>query len=270
MSNLWQQTSYKSKVTSLIDRSIREFDITKANINVLRDANVISQDTYAYLMQCPKLERQIYIGKLQGSDTRVSTILKDGIANARRIFIQENNIEDHEILAIRNDAIVIVGSKPIRFLNITERVAFREADKYTSYYNIKGLDFYYFCDIVNEVEKLDIKGLGNEAIKLHKDYMLELLCTLFYCAQIENIQDAITLLENVHMNYINRSLSVEYYRELNAQSKYKLMNEFSTFSTVYIDSASEYEKLHYLDISRNESIMRELNSIFASAYFGKR
>ncbi len=270
MTNLWQMSSYKAKISSLIDRNIREFDITKANINVLRDANVISEDTYRHLMTCPKLERQIYIGKLQGSNPKASVILKDGIANARRIFIQENAIEDHEILAIRNDAIVVVGSKPIRFLNITDRVAFREAERYTSYYNIKGLDFYYFCDIINKIEKLDVKGLGDEAIELHKNYMLDLLCALFYCAQIENIQDAILLLENVHTNYINRQLPVEYYRELNAQSRYKLMDEFSSYSRVYLDTASDYEKLHYLDISKNESVLRELNSIFAAAYFGKR
>ena len=270
MSKIWERTNYRADLQFMIDGTIREFDITKANINVLRDANVISQETYMYLTQCPKLERQIYIGKLEGSNPEVVKILKQGIANARRVFIESNNIQDHEILAIRNDAIVIIGNRPVKVLNISDRVAFREAAKYTSFYHIGHLDFYYYCNRIDNAEILDIKGLGDEAVALHKNFMLEFLCTLFYCAQIEFLQDAISLLGYFHDNYINRRLSIEYYRELNSQSKYKLNPGISARWEYFIDNATDFDKYHNLDISHNESILRKLNSMLASVYFASK
>lgn len=270
MNKVWKETNYRADIQFMIDSIIREFDITKANINVLRDANVISQETYMYLSQCPKMERQIYIGKLEGSNPEVVNTLRNGITNARRVFIEANGIQDYEILAIRNDAIVVVGNKPITTLNISERVAFREAAKYTSFYHIGNLDFYYYCNRIDDKEILDIKGLGDEAIALHKDFMLDFLCTLFYCAQIEFIQDAIGLLENFHDNYINRRLSIEYYRELNSQSKYKLVQDMSMRWTYYLDHATDYDKFHNLDISHNEGVLRKLNSMLASVYFATK
>lgn len=270
MAKVWERANYRADFQFMIDGNIREFDITKANINVLRDANVISQETYMYLTQCPKLERQIYIGKLEGANPEVVKILKDGITNARRVFIEANGIQDHEILAIRNDAIVVLGNRPITTLNISERVAFREAARYTSFYHVGHLDFYYYCNRIEEREVLDIKGLGDESIALHKDFMLEFLCTLFYCAQIEFLQDAITILGYFHDNYINRRLPVEYYRELNSQSKYKLIPDMSMRWTYYLDQATDYDKFHNLDISHNEGILRKLNSMLASVYFATR
>lgn len=273
MSRVWERTNYRADLQFLIDGTIREFDITKANINILRDANVISQETYMYLSQCPKMERQIYVGKLEGSNSEVVRILKNGIANARRVFMEANGIQDHEVLAIRNDAIMVIGNRPITTLNISERVAFREAAKYTSFYHVNYLDFYYYCNRVDEVEILDIKGIkdkDNGALELHRHFMLEFLCTLFYCAQIEFLQDAITLLSCFHDNYINRRLPIEYYRELNSQSKYKLIPDMSTKWEYYLDYATEYDKFHNLDISYNEEILRKLNSMLASVYFATR
>lgn len=267
---IWERANYRADIQFLIDGNIREFDITKANINVLRDANVISQETYEYLLHCPRMERQIFIGKLEGSDPKIVQILKDGITNARRIFVQSNGIQDHEILAIRNDAVVIVGNRPINNLAITDRVAFREAARYTSFYHVGHKDFYYYCNRVDNTEVLDIKGLSDESIELHKFYMLEFLCTLFYCAQIEFLQDAITLLSYFHDNYINRRLSIEYYRELTSESKYKLTQDMSMRWTYYLDQATEYDKFHTLDISYNEGILRKLNSMLASVYFSTK
>ena len=149
-------------------------------------------------------------------------------------------------------------------------MAFREAARYTSFYHVGHKDFYYYCNRVDNTEVLDIKGLSDESIELHKFYMLEFLCTLFYCAQIEFLQDAITLLSYFHDNYINRRLSIEYYRELTSESKYKLTQDMSMRWTYYLDQATEYDKFHTLDISYNEGILRKLNSMLASVYFSTK
>lgn len=265
-SQLWERTTYASRIEYIIDNTIREFDISKANISILRDANTLSEQEYQYYLTCPRMERQIAIGKLQGSNPGFTEIIKSGIMNAKKVFMQSNSIKDSDVLYIRNDALGIVGSKPIKYLNITDRVAFRESARYSSFVKFNAIDFLYFFDPVLNVEKLDVKGLGDSGVAVHKDYMLEFLCELFYCAQMEGVQPAISLLQTVHQNYLARRLDVGYYREVNPGSLYKLDSSMSMNSSIYTDYATEYYK-RYLDISYNDSLLRHFNRILASIYF---
>lgn len=262
---LWQKSHYSSRIEYIVDNTIREFDISKANISILRDANVLSETEYQYYLHRPRMERQIAIGKLQGSNTKISEILKSGITNARKIFMESNSIDDSEVLYIRNDAIAIIGPRVIKNLIISEHVSFRQSACYTSFYRFNSMDFLYFYDPVTNIEKLDVKGLGKIGVELHKNFMLEFLSELFYCAQMDGIQNAIRLLQMVHQNYLKRELSIEYYRELNSESRFKLSQSISMFSTVYMDRASEYYK-QFLDISHNDFVFRHFMRIYASIY----
>lgn len=269
---LWQKANYRSEIQFLIDTNIYEYDISKANISVLRDANVLSEEEYQYYYQAPKNIREVAIGKLQGRRPEVTSILKDGITNARRVFQESNNIKDSEILAIRNDSMTIIG-RPAEILNATERVAFRLSGFYTSFYKINFQDYFYMYDVVTQTEDLAIKGLGDKAVELHKHYMLEFILELFYSAQIEGVKTAITLLQMFYSNYINRLLDVNYYRELNPQSMYKFLfsnqHKILSMRDVYADTLINSDK-RYIDIGYNESILRYLNSIYASIYFGQQ
>lgn len=265
-STLWQKANYAAKIQYVIDSTIREFDISKANISVLRDANVLTEDQYQYYLKAPRMERQIVIGKLQGSDSRITNILKDGITNAKKVFMQTNSIQDSEILYIRNDAIAIIGPRVINNLAITSRVSFRESARYSSFYRFNAIDMLYFYDPVTNTERLDLKGLGDEGVELHKKFMLDFLCELFYRAQIDGVQEAISLIQTFHKNYVDMQLPIEYYRELNSQSRYKLLPSVSMYSSIYMDYATDYHK-RYLDISYNEALLRHFNRIFASIYF---
>lgn len=262
---LWQKSHYAARIEYIVDSTIREFDISKANISVLRDANVLSEEQYQYYMNCPRMERQIAIGKLQGSNPKISEILKSGVLNAKKIFMESNSIDDSDILYIRNDAIAIIGQKLIRNFIISEHVTFRQSAIYTSFYRFNSIDFLYFYDPVTNTEVLDVKGLGEGGVQLHKEFMLEFLSELFYCAQMEGIQKAIQLLQNVHQNYLKGQLSIGYYREMNPGSRFKFNASMSMYSTVYMDYAPECYK-RYLDISCNDSLLRYLMRVYASIY----
>lgn len=267
-SSLWAKANYQSGTHFLIDGLIREFDITKANISVLRDANVLSESQYQYFLQCPKMEREIAIGKMEGNNPEISKIKKEGIAQARKAFIELNDIQDSEILAIRNDSIAVVGNRPINILQVSDRVFFREDGRFTSYYHLGIIDYFYYANIIDGVEHLAIKGMNDDAIRLHWNFMLDLLNELFYRAQFEGVKSSIPILNSVYKQYISRELPVGYYRELTAQSMYRLYN-MSMISEIYIDMVTEHEK-PLLNISTNEEVLRELNRIFASIYFGGR
>lgn len=266
MNNLWSKPNYRSPCQFIIDKDIYEYDIRKANINVLIEAGIITQEQYDYLYNAPKNIRSITIGKLQGANPNVTKALKEGIANARKSFMELNNINDQDIIAIRNDAITYVGREPTH-LQMTDHIAFRESGRYTSFYRINTIDLLYYFNIVDQAESMDVKGLG-DAVDLHRPYMLDFLCELFYTAQIEGVQKAIYLLQSFHNDYINMKLDIGYYRELNTTSYFKL-KDMSSVSPIYADTLTEYDK-RYLDIGYNEFVLRFLNKIYASIYFGKQ
>lgn len=269
MSNLWEKTSYRSPIQFLIDIPIREYDISKANISVLRDANVISEEQYQYFYNCPKIERAIAIGKMQGANSAVTEALKAGISKARKYFIESNGIKDSDILAIRNDAITVVGTTPVENLQVTDRVSFRLAGNYSSFYHVNTIDLYYLYDRIVNIEVLDVKGLGEGGVNLHRQYMLDFLATLFYSAQIEGIKMAIGLLDTVHKNYVNKDLDINYYREFNPESRFLLDPGFSRCSSLYMDFATNRDK-SIIDISYNEKILRHFMQVLASVYFGSK
>lgn len=264
-SKLWEKTNYYSPIEFLIDMPIHEYDITKANISILRDMNVLTEEQYQYYLTAPRMERQIAIGKMLGRKG-ISDILAQGVSNAKRIFMERNNIQDNEIIAIRNDAIMVISDRHM-ILDVSDRVKFRLSAIYRSFYKLfRSYYFYYNFDLVTKTEVLDIKGLDDVAIELHRHYMLEFLNELFYTAQIEGVESAIKLLSVVYNDYINMKLDVNYYRELNSASRFRLKPEFSMCKAVYMDFATEWDK-RYIDIQFNEKLLRELNRMLASIYF---
>ena len=53
MNNLYQQTNYMADVDYLISTYIREYDISKANINILYKYGVINKQQYdTFLLNC--------------------------------------------------------------------------------------------------------------------------------------------------------------------------------------------------------------------------
>lgn len=268
-STLWQKVNYSARIEYIIDTTIREFDISKANISILRDANVLTEDIYQYLLNAPRMERQVYIGKLQGSNTEVTNILKNGILNAKKIFMESNGIQDSEVLYIRNDAIAIIGNRYINNLRISDRVSFRESAIYSSFYKFNTIDLLYYFNPVTNTEVLDVKGLGKAGTDVHKSYMLDFLCELFYRAQMEGVKQAIPILQSFHSRYINRDLEVGYYRELNPQSYFKLDSRMAMYSSLYMDHAFEGHK-RLLDISYNDNLLRHFIKIYSSIYFNAK
>lgn len=266
--SIWKKSNYTSNIEFLIDIPIREYDISKANISVLRDANVIADDEYQYFLNCPKMEREIAIGKMQGRDKTVYETLRNGIENARRIFIEKNNIQPSDILNIRNDSICLITNRELDTY-ITDRVQFRLTGDYRSYYKIQSLCMYYNFDIISKRETLDVKGLGEFNVSIHKNFMLDFLAELFYTAQLDGVESAIQLLATMHRKYVNMELPIEYYRELNTYSYLKMKEHMSQYSSYQLDIADERFK-QYIDISFNEKILRSLNKIYSSVYFNKK
>lgn len=278
MTNIWEKTLYKSNIQCLIDTPIFEYDISKTNINVLRDKNIISENQYNYLYNIPKIERNIIVGVMRGKDPSITQILNQSIMEARRFFIIENNISDSEVLSIRNDSITIIG-REARNLNVTERVKFRLTGHYNSFYSLPNMrikssssliELFYLYDPVKNIEVLDTKGLG-ESDKYHREYLLDFLSELFYTIQVVSMSDAMNLLSIVYKKYINLDMDLGFYREFNTQSLFKLNSKYSLINSLYTEVVTDADKYNgNIDISYNENVLRYLNKLIASIYLNNK
>ena len=167
---LYYNINYTSGISYLDNTFIYEYDISKANINVLYSKKAIDKDTYDYLYNANRDTRQVYIGKLQKENKEIATILKEGIIEAKKWLFETNNINDYEVLSIKNDAVFIIN----RVLNYTQfgLIEFKCKNKYTSFYKLNNLEAYYLFDSFSKNEELEIKGISDNVLLFHKNYML--------------------------------------------------------------------------------------------------
>lgn len=109
--------------------------------------------------------------------------------------------------------------------------------------------------------KQAIVGLDPHNIELHKDYFIALIFKVMNMVSKNNIQLAIDTLRDFYRDYVNGELNIEYYREFNLQSKFKVSSMNYIY---YIDL--EPDDVKSLDISYNEKVIRYLVSLIWGVY----
>lgn len=262
---LYEYKNYTADIQYLTNTFVREYDISKANINVLYSNKVIDKNTYEYLYNAERMTRQIFVGKLQQGNPEVTDILQNGIIEAKKQLFESNYIKDYEVLSIKNDAVFIID----RQLKYTDfgLIKFLCKNQYTSFYRINNLELYYYYNTATKEENIDIKGISDEKLKLHDKYMLQLIKDIFYAIQVLGVENAIKMLKDFYFEYINYQLPVEYYRNFNTDSmyRYKFRSKYTDLS-YYLNNATDNIKRD-LDINYNLSIITALQKILMSIYF---
>lgn len=109
--------------------------------------------------------------------------------------------------------------------------------------------------------KQAIVGLDPHNIELHKDYFIALIFKVMNMISKNNIQLAIDTLREFYRDYVNGELNIEYYREFNLQSKFKVSSMNYIY---YIDS--DLVDVRSLDISYNEKVLRYISSLIWGVY----
>ena len=262
---LWQNINFTSPISYLTNVFIYELDIQKANISVLRSMGLIDEGTYQYLYNAERMVRQVYVGKLQ-KDTKYVKALQQGIIQAKKKLFEANNIQDYEVLSIKNDAVFIINRIP----QITDfgLIKFIPKNKYTGFYKVLNYEFYYFYNSITKEEYLEVKGIGDKSLEKHKDYFYQFLKDLFYTIQCNGIEIALRLMKEYYMQYISLQLPVGNYRKFDPVSDYHFRTRTSMGTGFAIDEASDEQK-SALDISLNLKILIELQKILNNIYFNK-
>lgn len=260
-SSLWKCKNYISMIPHIISRHIYEYDITKANINVLYYMGEIDKEYYEKLKALPRMKRQVEIGYMIKYTEGLADKLSDGIAMFRRKLFEANDIQDHEVLSIKNDAVFIVGRK----LNATKfyNVEFILKNHYTTYVRLdKHIEIYFESNSIDRTISLDVKGISDNKLELHHQYMASLIADILYYMETNNISDGLTYISDIYNQYIERQLPIGYYRNFNADSDYTINVNGTLYSMDYCDP----ELFISLDIGYNLSIIRTLYGYLSNIY----
>lgn len=265
-SNLYENINYDSGISFLISSYIREYDISKANINILYKYGVISYNDYVMYFNMDKYSREVAIGNLQ-KNPEVTNTLQKGIIEAKKIFFDANNIKDKDVLAIKNDAVLLINK--IAHNTKFENIEFINNETYTSYIKLNtNIKLFYTYDNIRKNELLDVKGINKNNLSLHKDFFIDFLKEFFYCCENCSIDEIIDLVVNFYNLYLNLKLDINYYREFNSESMYSIKSLEKFIHSYKAITMNEKEKV-YIDIRHNLDIIRYLYGIISNIYFEK-
>lgn len=267
-STLWSKKFYTAPIDYITSSFIREYDISKADISIFLSKGVITQEQFNFLARIPGYNRNVQMGLLQQERPELKKVLSKGIEDVRKAFFEANDIQDHEVLSIKNDAIFIINKVPeVTNFGI---VNFKNKNVYTSFYKLPrkfNKEFYYYLNQANNEEKLDIKGMGAEEQALHVNYMTEFLLVLFNSIELFPLDDAINLLQTFYNQYINRELDIGYYRRYDQISGFDTNIQTPILQHKYNIKHLSQEHREMIDISYNAQIIIEFYKMVANMYF---
>lgn len=217
---------------------IKEYDIHAAGLNMLIAANLLSDEQVKYYNSLEKKRRNIELGYLQKNKIYAKAI-SENLKKYRKLFFEENEIDENKVISIRRDAIFVVNTR-IRKKKF-DNVEFVAKNKYSSYYQINKCDFLYS----SREDKLDIKGIDDDDLINHHDYILKELRQIFKLNEINN-RSACEYLYKFADKYRKKKLPIEYYRELGS-NLYRLKK-----IQIYGNSiGTEYANMDEIDIKWN-------------------
>ena len=266
VSNLWQLDNYNAPITALFDVGIYEYDISKANISVLADAGVISEDQYQTLLRSEREERQISIGLLQRQDPKVTAALHDGIKEARRKLFELLDIEDSNVLHINKDAVFIIKrmADSIKMLSncikVGNHTVFTLRSHYNTYFRAgPSLHFYYDYDLMNNIHCYDIRGMSPASKELHSQGFINVLCDILKVQQMSGFAAAYESCRHWYELLSNPATNIDNKRRFDNASEFDLRYD-SVFGTMRADYLSE-DTADYVDPSYNLQILSSLANV---------
>lgn len=236
---LYEKHNYlNSKINCISNSIIREYDMRSAGFSLIKLYNLLPQYQIDKIEKMEKLKQNIYIGKLLLGDEELAKQLMEKFIEIRKIFFEANNIDEKYVLAIKKDAIFLVNTtaKVRQFDN----VLFVEKNKYSSYINLSGNQFFYN----NLSKKFDIKGITNKEHPLIENIKKSL-------GYIDSGNNEILLeyLQKLREDYLSLKLDVTYYRELNSRNEYKMKDKI--INMIFFNDYLSNEDKDSIDISYN-------------------
>lgn len=239
MSDLYKKHLYINDMfDTLVNDQIIEYDLKSAGFNLIKQFKLMTPADIEYMTGLSNKDKQIFIGKMQRKTEGLSAKLNSAFTEARRWFFDKNKIEDNDVVSIKKDAIFVrrhCDQTEVGFLK------FNVKNVYSSYLRIGKREFYY------NPNTLDVKGVSDDKVELHRPYMLEFIETFIRLLETSTRKKQIQYLKDFTYFYKRRELDTGYYRELDNNSLFRL-NDTLYGNTVGIE---QMDDVFSVDISFN-------------------
>ena len=273
MSNLYNKINYVTDRDVILGGNIIEYDISKANINILRAFDQLDQDTYdklLYANQFDKMVREVYIGMQIKRETEAMGLktnsmsrsktyntIKDGIIEAKKRLFETNRLQDDEIIRIANDAVYVNRLNPLQYTSFNigtnnHPVTFVPKKIYRSMVKFDRVIVLLSVDVNGNFD-VDVIGISNELLYLHQNF-LGFICEMIIGMEMSDTRSLLTQFNIFYEDYINKRLDISYYLEFNADSCIRLKG--THFAGRFIDQ----KYIDKIDINYNLNILRTLYS----------
>lgn len=254
---LYKEKNYTINLNYLFNQYIREYDISKANINILFAKGVIDQELYYNLYNSERMVRQVYIGKMIRDNESIQEILNQGLIEYKQKFFESNGINDNDIISIKNDALFILNKAP-RVLQF-DNVQFVHKNTYTSFIRINELEIYYGYD--KGLEVIDIKGIKDSDIEMYHMEFLDIIINFFRYIQKNGAEVTLRYISEILNMYVNFQLPINAYRRFRSSNDYVLNGYTESYGIYFLEDNIQNKRS--LNISHNFNILRTLH-IYAS------
>ena len=139
-------------------------------------------------------------------------------------------------------------------------IEFKEKNRFSTFARLGDLSI-FFKNELGEID-IDVKGLGNDQMLLHADYMLTFIGNLFYMIENSPLTSVIEYFTNFYNRYLRRELDIEFYRELNTDSLFVIRSPLGNDKF----GLSQVNDISQIDITYNAGILRELYSIISELH----
>lgn len=242
--SIFEKDIYLNKSISFISGvKIYEYDIKEAGWTVLNSNDLISKYDMDYLNSLNKQERNIAIGKMNYKYNNLSNDIISKIREVRLKFIEANNIQPADVLAIRKDAIIVINNEYYNL--IFDKYVFRKKETYTSYIRVRNIELYYN----SMTSKLDIKGISDDKTIMHETGFMNVIKLIMKNMEYNNQDQLYTTFKIINDKYLNYKYPISYYREFSITSLFRTKYGLNK-KPIYMDNADE-SIIDMLDISYN-------------------
>ena len=240
MSELWKNDTFTNpNIAFTFNQDIVEYDLKDAGFSLTKEYGLLDKKTIEKLDKYKKDKRKIELGLIQREDKEYRDSLKEVFGEARRLFIEFNELENNDIISIKKDAIFTL--KRCKYNKFGKYINFRPKNYYTSYIQLgKKLEFYY------NPKQLDIKGMAEYNVKLHEEYMIKFIKSFFKKMETERPETVVDFTKRFISKYKRRELEVGYYRTFDHHSYYTLNDDSGDIFKEYWEDSKDD-----LDISYN-------------------
>lgn len=212
---LWTDASI-----TFLSSDIVEYDMKEAGFSIIRENRLLNSETIKELAELPNKDiRHRKIGLLERGNRSLRQGMSNGFKQYRLWFGEANGLKDEDILSIKKDAIFVK-----KFCDNTEYgdyVKFAQKHVYYAFMqftsNAGKFEFYLGSD------SFDVKGLHDNNVVLHENGMIPVIKRVMSLLSQYDELGAKRYVVRVMNDYKKYKVPVEYYREFNSVSGYRLL-----------------------------------------------